>query len=122
MAHLPRLHGDETSACNGIAGAHFARWNEYANVNSTPTSDGLSFVAGNGSGLSNSLHPRISPGSRKTKEAFTSSKTLPLTVIVDRDGKIHGIIEGVIYADEFAERVKPLLSRTIPKRHSNRKF
>ena len=48
-------------------------------------------------------------GAKKTKLAFTMSETLPLTVIIDREGKIRGIIEGIMYADEFDEKVKPLL-------------
>jgi len=51
----------------------------------------------------------ILPGAKETKRAFTTSETLPLTVIVDREGKIRGIIEGIMYADEFDEKVKPLL-------------
>ena len=48
-------------------------------------------------------------GTKQTKLAFTTSETLPLTVIIDREGKIRGIIEGIMYADEFEEKVKPLL-------------
>lgn len=52
----------------------------------------------------------VSIGSKETKQAFTSSETLPLTVIIDQEGTIRGIIEGVMYSDEFEEQVKPLLS------------
>jgi peroxiredoxin len=55
-------------------------------------------------------------GSKETKQAFTSSETLPFTVIIDREGKIREIIEGIMYADEFNDKVKPLLSDA--KRHS----
>jgi len=48
-------------------------------------------------------------GSQKTKQAFTSSETLPLTIIIDRQGNIRGLIEGVMYSDEFEEKIKPLL-------------
>ena len=48
-------------------------------------------------------------GSKETKQSFTSSETLPLTVVIDRQGNIRAIIEGVMYADEFEEKVKPLL-------------
>jgi peroxiredoxin len=48
-------------------------------------------------------------GSKETKQAFTSSETLPLTVVIDRQGHIRGIIEGVMYPDEFEKTVKPLL-------------
>lgn len=48
-------------------------------------------------------------GAKETRQTFTSSETLPLTVIIDRAGNIRGIIEGVMYPDEFDEKVKPLL-------------
>ncbi len=48
-------------------------------------------------------------GSKESKQAFTSSETLPVTIIIDRHGNIRGIIEGVMYEDEFEQRVKPLL-------------
>jgi len=49
-------------------------------------------------------------GSKETKQTFTASETLPLTVVIDREGNIREIIEGIMYADEFADKVKPLLS------------
>jgi peroxiredoxin len=48
-------------------------------------------------------------GSKETKQSFTFSETLPLTVVIDREGNIRAIIEGVMYSDEFKEKVKPLL-------------
>jgi peroxiredoxin len=48
-------------------------------------------------------------GTKETKRAFTTSETLPFTVIIDREGKVRGMIEGIMYADEFDEKVKPLL-------------
>jgi hypothetical protein len=54
-------------------------------------------------------------GSKETKQAFTSSETLPLTVVIDREGNIREIIEGIMYPDEFDEKVKPLLpNATLP--------
>lgn len=54
-------------------------------------------------------------GSKGTKQSFTSSETLPLTVVIDREGNIREIIDGIMYADEFDEKVKPLLSAaTLP--------
>jgi peroxiredoxin len=49
-------------------------------------------------------------GSRATKKLFESSDTLPITVIIDRQGKIAGRINGVIFADEFETKVKPFLN------------
>ena len=54
-------------------------------------------------------------GSKETKQAFTSSETLPLTVVIDREGSIRGLIEGVMYSDEFEEKIKPLLLVTPAK-------
>jgi thiol-disulfide isomerase/thioredoxin len=51
-------------------------------------------------------------GSKETKQAFTSLETLPLTVVIDREGNIREIIEGIMYADEFHDKVKPLLTNT----------
>jgi hypothetical protein len=35
---------------------------------------------------------------------------LPVTVIVDREGNIRDVIKGVLYHDEFEEKIKPLLA------------
>lgn len=56
----------------------------------------------------------VAIGSKEIKREFTSSETLPLTVIIDREGTIRGIIEGIMYSDEFDEKVKPLLSTESP--------
>ena len=34
-----------------------------------------------------------------------------MTVIIDRDGKVRDVVEGIMYESEFDEKVKPLLSR-----------
>lgn len=49
-------------------------------------------------------------GSKETKQSFTASETLPLTVIIDRRGNVREIVEGIMYREEFDEKVKPLLS------------
>jgi thiol-disulfide isomerase/thioredoxin len=49
-------------------------------------------------------------GTKETKTLFTASQTLPVTVIIDPDGTVRDVIEGIMYADEFDEKVKPLLS------------
>ena len=48
-------------------------------------------------------------GSKKTKAVFDSGETMPLTVVIDRDGNVKEIIEGIVFAEEFDEKVKPLL-------------
>ena len=55
------------------------------------------------------LNYPIALGTKQTKQLFTTSDTLPLTVIIDRRGRIRAIIEGLMYDDEFDQRVKPLL-------------
>jgi peroxiredoxin len=58
-------------------------------------------------------------GTKKTKELFDSSDTMPLTVVIDRDGNIKERIVGVIFADEFDEKIKPLLKSDSEKKDRN---
>lgn len=51
----------------------------------------------------------ITIGAKETKQVFTTSETLPFSVVIDRQGNVRAVIEGIIYADEFDEKVKPLL-------------
>lgn len=51
----------------------------------------------------------VAIGDESTKAQFDSSEILPLTVVIDRAGKIREIIQGVLFSDEFVEKVKPLL-------------
>jgi peroxiredoxin len=48
-------------------------------------------------------------GSKKTKELFDLGDTLPFSVVIDREGIIKALIEGVVFEDEFDEKIKPLL-------------
>ena len=48
-------------------------------------------------------------GTKETKELFTSAETLPLTVVIDREGNVRELIEGILLPEEFDEKVKPLL-------------
>lgn len=48
-------------------------------------------------------------GSKRTKELFDSGENLPYSVVIDREGNVKERIEGVIFDDEFDEKVKPLL-------------
>jgi thiol-disulfide isomerase/thioredoxin len=56
------------------------------------------------------MNYRVALGTQQTKTLLTSSQTLPVTVIIDRDGTVRDVIEGIMYADEFDEKVKPLLT------------
>jgi len=44
---------------------------------------------------------------------------MPYSVIIDRDGNIKDRIEGVIFEDEFDEKIKPLLEagKEAPERY-----
>jgi peroxiredoxin len=60
------------------------------------------------------LNYLIALGTKATKSMFTSSEALPLTVVIDRDGLIRDVIEGIMYEDEFDQKIKPLLSPHSP--------
>ncbi len=51
-------------------------------------------------------------GTKETKALFDQGETLPLTVVIDREGNIRDLIEGILLPEEFEEKIKPLLSRT----------
>ncbi len=51
----------------------------------------------------------VALGDKQTKSLFTESETLPVTVVIDREGTIRAVIEGIMYSDEFDAKVKPLL-------------
>ena len=53
---------------------------------------------------------RVAMGTKATKALFTSSETLPMTIVIDREGAMRDVVEGIMYADEFDKKVKPLLS------------
>jgi thiol-disulfide isomerase/thioredoxin len=51
----------------------------------------------------------VAIGDELTKSQFDPGETLPLTVVIDRTGTIREIIQGILFSDEFEEKVKPLL-------------
>ena len=51
----------------------------------------------------------VALGAKATKSFFTTSETLPMTVVIDSDGTVRDVIEGIMYSDEFDQKVKPLL-------------
>ena len=53
-------------------------------------------------------------GDKKTKALFDSGKTLPFSVVIDREGKVRENIEGILLSEEFDEKIKPLLQRPMP--------
>lgn len=50
-------------------------------------------------------------GGKKTKALFDAGETLPLSVVIDREGKVRENIEGILLPEEFDEKIKPLLER-----------
>jgi thiol-disulfide isomerase/thioredoxin len=57
-------------------------------------------------------------GTRKLKARFSSEETLPLTVVINRDGKVSEIISGILLREEFDEKIKPLLMMEGDKRNA----
>jgi len=52
----------------------------------------------------------IALGDGQTKAMFDEGETLPVTVIIDKKGMIREVIRGIIFPEEFEQKVKPLLS------------
>ena len=50
-------------------------------------------------------------GTRQLKARFSSDEDLPLTIVIDRDGKVRDIIVGILLPREFDEKIKPLLMK-----------
>jgi len=56
------------------------------------------------------INYKVAVGTKATKALFSHSDTLPMTVVIDRDGNVRDVVEGILYPDEFEQKVKPLLS------------
>ena len=52
----------------------------------------------------------IALGTKETKVLFSASEALPVTVVLDKEGRVHSVIEGIVFEDEFDAQIKPLLS------------
>jgi cytochrome c biogenesis protein CcmG/thiol:disulfide interchange protein DsbE len=61
----------------------------------------------------------VALGTEATKLLFTSSENLPLTVVINSEGSVQDVIEGVVFPEEFEEKIKPLLTSQIPIPVSN---
>ncbi|HBB88449.1 MAG TPA: TlpA family protein disulfide reductase [Blastocatellia bacterium] len=55
------------------------------------------------------MNYELALGTKATKLLFTDSETLPMTVVIDRAGNVRDVIEGVIFPEEFDQKIKPLL-------------
>jgi hypothetical protein len=51
----------------------------------------------------------VALGTKETKALYDPSETLPLTVVIDRQGNVRDVIEGILLPEEFEEKIKPLL-------------
>ena len=51
----------------------------------------------------------VALGAKETKMLFDESETLPLTIVIDRQGNIRDRIEGILLPEEFEQKIKPLL-------------
>ena len=55
----------------------------------------------------------VALGTKETLSRFTRSETLPMTIIIGTDGSIQDIIEGILLAEEFEQKIKPLLNESL---------
>jgi peroxiredoxin len=51
----------------------------------------------------------VALGTKETRALFAQTEVLPLTVIIDRQGNVHDIIEAILLPEEFEQKIKPLL-------------
>jgi thiol-disulfide isomerase/thioredoxin len=51
----------------------------------------------------------VALGTKETRSLFDQSETLPLTILIDREGNIRDRIEGILLPEEFEQKIKPLL-------------
>lgn len=55
----------------------------------------------------------VALGTEATKLLFTPSDALPVTVVIDSEGNVKDLIEGIVFPEEFDQRIKPLLAKQI---------
>src|SRR5215510_5697784 len=60
-------------------------------------------------------------GTTEIKARFSSEETLPLTVVINRDGKVTDVISGILLREEFDEKIKPLLMKNLKGEMRNAK-
>jgi len=56
----------------------------------------------------------VALGDERTKALFDKSEILPTTVVIDKKGVIREVVHGILFSDEFEQKVKPLF---LPKGH-----
>jgi peroxiredoxin len=53
---------------------------------------------------------------KKLARSYVVSEILPVTIVIDRQGKIVARILGIIDSEEFEQKVKPLLEGSVPSK------
>ena len=48
-------------------------------------------------------------GEEQTKALFDQGGTLPVTVMIDKKGMVREVVQGIIFPEEFEQKVKLLL-------------
>jgi thiol-disulfide isomerase/thioredoxin len=56
----------------------------------------------------------VALGTKETKTLFDSGEALPISVVIDREGNVRDVIEGIVLPEEFEQKVKPLLDKPQP--------
>src|SRR5262247_1704619 len=56
----------------------------------------------------------VALGEEQTKAMFVKGETLPVTVVIDKKGMVREVILGIIFPEEFEQKVKPLLRQWTP--------
>ncbi len=51
----------------------------------------------------------VALGTKETKALFDEGETLPLTIIINREGNVLDRVEGILLPEEFEQKIKPLL-------------
>jgi thiol-disulfide isomerase/thioredoxin len=51
----------------------------------------------------------VALGEEQTKAMFDKGETLPITVVIDKKGMVREVIQGIIFPEEFEQKVMPLL-------------
>jgi thiol-disulfide isomerase/thioredoxin len=51
-------------------------------------------------------------GRKEIKALFYEGETLPITVVIDREGNIRETIEGILLPEEFEEKIRPLFEQS----------
>jgi thiol-disulfide isomerase/thioredoxin len=63
----------------------------------------------------------VALGTKETKGLFDRSETLPVTIIIGRDGNIRDRIEGILLPEEFEQKIKPLLRSTVAGKDASKR-